>query len=100
MNMRNWFRTSPKNRTITGSRTVAAKRTPRLTVETLEDRTVPTATISVANATLNEVGSVSAFVAPGSGGLSQPKDLVVGPDGNVYVASRATNSVLRYDATS
>ena len=52
--------------------------------------------ISVANASLNEIGNVSAFVASGSGGLSSPKDLVLGPDGNVYVASAGTNSVIRY----
>jgi sugar lactone lactonase YvrE len=67
----------------------------RLDVEVLEDRTVPS-TLSVANASLNELGNVSAFVASGSGGLSSPKDLVLGPDGNVYVASSGTNSVIRY----
>jgi len=66
----------------------------RLYLETLEDRTVPTA-ISVAGASINEIGNVSAFVASGSGGLSQPKDLVLGPDSNVYVASAGTNSVIR-----
>ena len=60
---------------------------------------MPTASISVANASLNEIGNVSAFVASGSGGLNQPKDLVLGPDGNVYVASAATNSVIRYTPT-
>jgi sugar lactone lactonase YvrE len=45
---------------------------------------------------LNEIGDVSPFIAAGSGGLSQPKDLVLGPDGNVYVASATTNSVIRY----
>ena len=68
---------------------------PRLYLEPLEDRTVPT-TISVANVSLNEIGNVSAFVAPGSGGLSSPRDLVLGPDGDVYVASSGSNSVIRY----
>jgi sugar lactone lactonase YvrE len=66
-----------------------------LAVELLEDRTVPS-TLSVANASLNEVGNVSAFVESGSSGLSGPKDLVLGPDGNVYAASSGTNSVIRY----
>jgi streptogramin lyase len=37
------------------------------------------------------------FVPPGSGGLSNPQDLVIGPDGNLYVTSHFTNSVKRYD---
>jgi streptogramin lyase len=73
------------------------KRQPtQLYLEALEDRTVPTVSISVANASLNEIGNVSPFVASGSGGLSAPKDLVVGPDGNVYVVSSGSNSVIRY----
>jgi sugar lactone lactonase YvrE len=68
----------------------------RLHIEPLEDRLVLSPTISVANASLNEIGNVSPFVASGSGGLTQPKDLALGPDGNVYVASAGTNSVIRY----
>jgi sugar lactone lactonase YvrE len=67
----------------------------RLFLEALEDRTVPS-TISVTDVSLNEIGNVSAFVAPGSAGLNQPKEFVLGPDGNVYVASATTNSVIRY----
>lgn len=37
------------------------------------------------------------FVSPGSGGLSEPKDIAFGPDGNVYVASYGTRNVLRFD---
>jgi DNA-binding beta-propeller fold protein YncE len=70
----------------------------RLSVEALEDRTVPT-TIAVANASLNEIGDVSSFIAAGSGGLSSPKDITLGPDGNLYVATGA-NSVLRYNAST
>jgi len=58
----------------------------RPAVEVLEDRTVPTVSISVANASLNEIGSPSAFVTAGSGGLSSPFGITMGPDGNVYVA--------------
>jgi sugar lactone lactonase YvrE len=68
----------------------------RLYLESLESRTVPTASISAANATINEIGNVSAFVAAGSGGLNSPRDLVLGPDGNIYVASYGTNSVIRF----
>jgi sugar lactone lactonase YvrE len=68
----------------------------RLCLEALEDRLVLSPTISVANASMNEIGNVSPFIAPGSGGLSGPRDLVQGPDGNTYVASLGTNSVIRY----
>jgi len=37
------------------------------------------------------------FVSSGSGGLSGPQNLTVGPDGNLYVTSHDTNSVKRYD---
>jgi hypothetical protein len=66
-----------------------------LLLERLEDRQLLT-TISVSNATVNEIGNVSAFVASGSGGLSVPRDLVMGPDGNVYVVFSESNSVIRY----
>ncbi len=59
-----------------------------------------TVSVSVADAVLNEIGDVSPFVASGSGGLSGPRDLVLGPDGNVYVVSRGTNSVIRYNGST
>ena len=71
----------------------------RLTVEQLETREVP-ATLSVADVTLTEIGSPSAFVTTGSGGLDFPKDLVLGSDGNLYVVSGLTNSVIRYSGTT
>jgi streptogramin lyase len=37
------------------------------------------------------------FVPRGSGGLSVPQGMTFGPDGHLYVASRATQNVLRYD---
>jgi len=40
------------------------------------------------------------LVAAGSGGLNSPQDVVIGDDGHVYVVSRGTNSVKRYDGTS
>src|SRR6516164_6506493 len=70
---------------------------PRLCLEALEDRTVPT-TISVAGASLNEIGDVSALVASDSGGLNNPRNLAFGPDGSLYVTSNGSNSVIRYNA--
>src|SRR5215470_2616671 len=35
------------------------------------------------------------FVSPGSGGLDQPQNSAVGPDGNLYVTSWGTSSVKR-----
>jgi len=74
-----------------------ATRSRRLSLKRLEDRQLLT-TISVSNASLNEIGNVSAFVASGSGGLSSPRDLVLGPGANLYVASSGTNSVIRFTA--
>jgi sugar lactone lactonase YvrE len=68
-------------------------------IEALEDRSVPTASISVADATINEIGSPSAFVATGSGGLDAPYGITLGSDGNVYVASSG-GAVLRYSGTT
>jgi streptogramin lyase len=68
-------------------------------LEALEDRLVLSPTISIANASVNEIGNVSPFIASGSGGLSNPIGLVQGPDGNIYVVSSGTNSVIRYSPT-
>src|SRR5262249_18424684 len=56
-------------------------------------------TISVANASLNEIGSPSSFIASGSGGLATPLGITLGPDGNLYVAS-TNGAVLRYNGTT
>lgn len=40
------------------------------------------------------------FVTPGSGGLNVPDGMDWGPDGNLWVSSSTSNSVLRYDGQS
>jgi DNA-binding beta-propeller fold protein YncE len=40
------------------------------------------------------------FIPPGSGGLDEPTRLTFGTDGNVYVASNLTDSIMRYDGTT
>ena len=40
------------------------------------------------------------LVPSGSGGLSNPQGLAIGPDGNLYTGSFATGNVLGYDETT
>jgi DNA-binding beta-propeller fold protein YncE len=40
---------------------------------------------------------VPPFIYAGSGGLNEPVGAVYGPDGNLYVASFGSNSILRYN---
>jgi len=40
------------------------------------------------------------FVAAGSGGLSAPGGFTIGPDGNLYVASRGSANILEYNGTT
>jgi hypothetical protein len=69
-----------------------------MSLERLEDRRLLTS-ISVSNASLNEIGTPSTFVSAGSGGLSGPLDMTLGPDNNLYVVTLA-NDVLRYNSTT
>ena len=88
--LRSWLPTAP--------RTPARRPRTRLAFEPLEGREVP-ATLSVAGAPMVEGGSPTALVPAGSGGLTSPKDLTIGPDGNLYVTSN-TNSILRYNGAT
>jgi sugar lactone lactonase YvrE len=45
-------------------------------------------------------GFAGNFVAPGVGGLDLPDGMALGADGNVYVSSSNSNSVLEYDGCS
>jgi hypothetical protein len=60
----------------------------------------PPPTISIGDVTLLEGGSIDAFVSAGSGGLNSPRGMVMGSDGNLYIASTDNDAVLRYDGTS
>jgi VCBS repeat-containing protein len=40
------------------------------------------------------------FVSAGDGGLTSPRGLAFGPDGNLYVVSADTDSILRYDSST
>ncbi len=72
-----------------------------LRIEQLEARQL-FASLSVSNVTINEIGSPSAFVTAGSGGLSSPSHSILGSDGNLYVASKSASAsaVLRYNGTT
>ena len=58
-------------------------------------------TISVSDTSDQEgdetAGLIDTFVSPYSGGLHGGHHVTFGPDGNLYVASGATNTILRYD---
>ena len=43
---------------------------------------------------------VDDFVASNSGGLSSPRGMVFGPDGNLYVTGYLSNAVHRYDGST
>ncbi len=69
-----------------------------------DDDTDTLPTISISDAMVTEgdgaVEFIDAFVPARSGGLDNPKDLIFGPDGKLYVVSALTNSVLRYDGAT
>lgn len=43
-------------------------------------------------------GDVSHLITPNAHGLREPAGLAIGPDGKLYVASRGTKQILRFDA--
>src|SRR5438105_13346895 len=43
---------------------------------------------------------IDVFILPGSGGLSSPRGLLLGPDGNLFVNSFDNNSGMRYDGAN
>jgi hypothetical protein len=75
----------------------------RPALEALEDRSVPS-TLSINNASAiegsNTLKHLDRFIPQGSGGLAVASGSIFGPDGNLYVCSEGSNSVLRYDGAT
>jgi hypothetical protein len=75
----------------------------RLHVEALEDRTMPSVSISIADATVREQGNLSLFVPGNAAVLVHPSGLAFGPDRNgdsvpdLYVVGRVSNNIVVYD---
>ncbi len=49
---------------------------------------------------LNHGAFLGQIITPGAGGLDGPRDVVFGPDNNLYVSSFHTDQVLRYNGSS
>ena len=47
-----------------------------------------------------ESGAVTELIRPKAGGLAAPSGLAIGPDGQLYVASRDSRQILRFDPAS
>ena len=66
-------------------------------MEVLEERTVPSTLSVTNNVTVTEGAGtyrfIDDFVAPNGYGLAAARNILIGPDGNVYVASHDTNVV-------
>jgi len=47
-----------------------------------------------------ETGALTTLIESGAGGLRAPAGMAFGPDGSLYVSSRETRQILRFDATT
>ena len=47
-----------------------------------------------------KIGTATTLVEPGAGGLRAPAGMAFGPDGKLYVSSRETKQILRFDANT
>lgn len=88
---------------------VRVKTSPAGSIASAQDLIVVDGTyVLVSNGTGNKVVRFNAhtgallgdFVTAGSGGLSFPTGLTMGPNGNLFVSSRNTNSVIQYNGTT
>src|SRR5438445_10352632 len=107
-----WSRSYMAKQIIARGTRHAPKRTRhcRPAVELLEGRVLPSVAISISNASASEGGStlkfLDRFIPAGSGGLTRPRELIFGPDGNydgakdLYIVDRDLNAVLRYDGVT
>src|SRR5688572_24943915 len=72
-----------------------------LCLEPLEDRALPSVTVSISDASAVEgaaaIRYIDDFVTTNSGGLFNPHQVAFGPDGYLYVTSGFSDQVLRYD---
>ena len=48
----------------------------------------------------SETGATTTLVEPGAGGLRAPAGMAFDPDGRLYVSSRETKQILRFDAST
>src|SRR5947209_7504752 len=106
MSSRSWLR----SRLLCRLRPPAFRARARLVVESLEERAVPSAAISISDATAVEgdgaMKFLDSFVPARSGGLINARGIDYGPDGNLYVSGEtippdpSRGFVNRYDATT
>src|SRR5262245_52614995 len=84
MKMRNCFRFDRAIQRATRSPRAVAKRGRRcrLDVEVLEERSVPTASISIGDTIVKEQGNLNVFVPGNAAILEHPSGIVFGPDRN------------------
>jgi hypothetical protein len=96
----------PGSRRTNRRRTTGTRKTPcaSLGVERLEGRELPSVMISIGDASASEGPDVSRIVDvpinSGSSPVDTPKSMVQGPNGDYFVISNTTNSVLRYDGAT
>jgi DNA-binding beta-propeller fold protein YncE len=99
--MSRYFRGSKPSRR--GRTSPQKARRQRLCLEALEDRAVPTASISIADATVKEQGNLGLFVPGNATVLEHPSGLAFGPDRNgdsvpdLYAVGRVSANIVVYD---